>query len=237
MKSAAAFLIFTVLFALCPARAEERRDDTAEFRRMLKNRIIEVLESWPAEDQYAIMFFIYPNECYEYGGRSNIPEFVMLYKCESEMAHNANPVFTPIGEEEARWNPAFWDYDKRQTVIGFDEINPAADALMRWYEDTGVKDIGYEEPDSMYDSHMAYIGKGPNGLSELLGLAADIAAELQSSGYIEARFGRKLPIILADYEFTWYMIKATRDANPDGEADAYIDACLRNGWANEEQIR
>ena len=209
-----------------------------EFREALRNRMIEVLESWPVQDQYAIMLFIYPNELYEYGGYSNIPEVSMLYKCESEMHQDPNPVFGAFGEDEdeERWNPAFWDYDKQVTIIGFDQENPMADSLIRWYEETGVRDIGHEDPDSMYDSNSVYIGKGPNGLQELLGLIVDIASELQREGYIEARFGRKIPIILADYEFTWYMIRATRAANPNGEADAYIEACLRNGWARENQI-
>ena len=64
----------------------------AAFKDMLQSRILEVLDEWPVEDQYAVMFFIYPNEEYEYRGYSNIPEFKMLYKNESEMAQ---PLYLP----------------------------------------------------------------------------------------------------------------------------------------------
>lgn len=84
---------------------------------------------------------------------------------------------------------------------------------------------------------MQYIGNGPNGLPELLQLVTGIACELQCNGTIEAKFGRRIPIILADFECTWYMVKATREANPDGEADAYIDACLRRHWVEEDRIQ
>lgn len=54
---------------------------TAEFKDMLQSRILEVLDEWPVEDQYCpVMFFIYPNEEYEYRGYSNIPEFKALQK-------------------------------------------------------------------------------------------------------------------------------------------------------------
>ena len=165
-----------------------------EFRAILYNRITEILESWPQQDQYAIMFFIYPNECFEYGRYSNIPEFQMLYKCESDMSQNPVPVFGASSTDEERWNPAFWwDCHEAQTVIGFDEPNPVADALIAWYESTGIQNIRIEDEDHIYDSNMLYIGRCPNGLPELLNLVTDIALELQTNGIIEAKFGRKYP--------------------------------------------
>ena len=53
---------------------------------------------------------------------------------------------------------------------------------------------------------------------------------------IEAKFGRKLPVILADFDCTWYMINATAEANPNGEAEAYIQACRRHGDISEDQL-
>ena len=183
------------------------------------------------------MFFIYPNECYEYNGYYNIPEFIMLYKRESDMSPESQPDPSASSRDEERWNPVFWwDHGGEENIISFDEPNPMADKLIEWYESTGVQDIGHED-DQCYDSHMKYIDKGPNGLPELLQLAVDIAKELQTSGFIESKFGKRIPIILADYEFTWYMIKATCEANPHGEADEYIKACLSQGWIDEDLIR
>ena len=71
------------------------------------------------------------------------------------------------GLDEERWNPAFWNYDIQQTVIGYEQANPMADALINWYNETGVENIGLEDNDSIFDSNMMYIGKGPNGLAEL----------------------------------------------------------------------
>lgn len=221
----------------CVGNAEGSEVTTMRFKDMLRTRVLEVLDSWPAEDQYAIMFFVYPNEAYEYRGYSNIPEFLMLYRCESDLETNNNPYFRASSDDEERWNPAFWDWDLQARVIGFDEPNPIADALMDWYEASGVQDIRDDDPEDIpYDSQMRYIGKGPNGLPELLQVVVELATELQSDGTIEARFGRKIPIIVADYEFTWYMIRATRNANPNGEADEYIQSCLRQGFITDAQL-
>ena len=173
------------------------------------------------------MFLIYPNEAHTYRDYSNLTEFQMLYKCESDMGKHTNPFFAPADEDEERWSPAYWDMDLKQPVISYWEPNQYAEALIDWYEAAGVQRIGYEDHTLDYDSEMRYIGKGPNGLPELLSLIAGIAAELQTDGVIEKKFGRRIPIILADLETAWYMIEATQAANPNGEADAYLQACKR----------
>ena len=207
-----------------------------EFKDMLRSRILEILNAWPVRDQYAIMFFLYPNECFTYGEYENLTEFDLLYRCESEIQPDGGSAFGAT-EAEQRWNPAYWDDDARQSVISFDEENPIADALIDWYEATGVQNIGEEDFDAAYDDEGSYIGTGPGGLPELLQLVTEIAAELQRDGVIEARFGRKLPILLADLEFTWYMVRATRAANPNGETDEYLRACVEEGFADKNMLQ
>lgn len=47
------------------------------------------------------MFLIYPNEAHTYRGYSNLTEFQMLYKCESDMGKHTNPFFAPADEDES----------------------------------------------------------------------------------------------------------------------------------------
>ena len=220
-------LLLALMLIPCASALGEEDDSMLEFKSLLRGRILEILNAWPAKDQYAIMFLIYPNEAHTYRGYSNLTEFQMLYKCESDMGKHANPFSAPADEDEEHWNPAYWDMDLKQPVISYWEPNQYAEALIDWYEAAGVQRIGYEDHTLDYDSEMRYIGKGPNGLPELLSLIADIAAELQTDGVIEKKFGRRIPIILADLETAWYMIEATQAANPNGEADAYLQACKR----------
>ena len=81
----------------------EEDDGTMEFKSLLRGRILEILNAWPAKDQYAIMFLIYPNEAHTYRGYSNLTEFQMLYKCESDMGKHTNPFFAPADEDEECW--------------------------------------------------------------------------------------------------------------------------------------
>lgn len=195
------------------------------FKEMLRARILETLDRWPAEDQYAVMFFIYPNLAYEYKGCTNVAEFIMLYQRESDLSAQHNPFFPASDEDEARWSIAFWDDSMREVILQYDTPNPMADALFAWYQELGVEHIGEEDDVESFsrDYH------GPNGLPELLEAATEIAADLQREGVLKSKFGKPIPIILADYEFTWYMLEATRRANPNGEADAYLEACERMG--------
>ena len=226
-------LVLTIMILCLSAWTGFASEDvyTMRFKEILRTRILEILDTWPAEDQYAIMFFIYPNEAYEHRGYTNIPEFQMLYRCESDLQVDHNPYFNPLGDFEGRWYPAFWDYDLRTPVIDHYEPKVNADALIDWYEAIGLEQIGYEDPEKMYgDDGVVYIGRGPNGLPELLEVVVQIAQELHRDGTIERKFGREVPIIFADHEYTWYMIEATREANPNGEADEFIDACVKEGY-------
>ncbi len=69
------------------------------------------------------------------------------------------------------------------------------------------------------------LGKGPVGHYELVTIVSTIARELQSEGFIEKQFGKKIPIIVHGLEYTWYDMEATRNANPNGEAETFLKAC------------
>ena len=175
-----------------------------------------VISSIAAEDIYTIAFFVYPNECYEYGGLSNLPEFKVLYNTESDC-----PGSGP--ESEERWNPAFWG-DHEYPIITFDSPNEGADRLLAWFRETGLQDVGTESEDAMYDENCRYIGKGPVGTFELVQAAAAVAKRLQTEDFFQSRFGRRIPILILDFEMTWFYLDATREANIHGEADDYLSA-------------
>ena len=69
---------------------------------------------------------------------------------------------------------------------------------------------------------MQYIGKGPVGYYELLSEITVVAKKIQDSGFINKKFGKALPIIIHDLEYPWYVIEATKKANPNGEADEFL---------------
>lgn len=173
------------------------------------------MDAWSEDGIYAVSFFVYSNESYQYKDFSNVSYFAVSYNTESDC--NGAGLY-----DEERWNYAFW----RQNVVPIidpDEPDETIELLFEWYAQNGIDNIG-EEDENCYDEHSQYIGKGPVGHYELLQIVSEVAKKLQSEGYTQARFGKKLPIIVHGLEYAWYDIEATQKANPNGEADTFVQA-------------
>ena len=178
------------------------------------------MDMWLEHDIYAISFFVYSNESYEYKNFSNVSSFAISYNTESDC--EGADVY-----DEKRWNYAFWRQDENP-IIDPDEPNELTDQLFEWYKENDITNIG-EEDEDCYDNEYNYIGKGPVGHYELLQIASEVAKKLQQEGYVENHFGKKIPIIIHGLEYAWYDIEATRKANPNGEADTFMMAMKELG--------
>lgn len=113
-------------------------------------------------------------------------------------------------------------------IIDPDEPDELTDLLFDWYKEHGILNIG-EEDENCYDEDYHYIGKGPVGHYELLTLVSEVAKRLQQEGFLENKFGKKLPIIIHGLEYAWYDIEATQNANINGEADVFLEAMKKLG--------
>lgn len=185
--------------------------------KILRNTI----STWKEKDIYAISFFVYANEAYKYNGYSNVTNFYISYNTESDC--NGADKFS-----EERWNYAFWRQDETP-IIDADHENEAIRTLFAWYAENGIDNIGYEDYNTCYDGEMNYIGKGPVGYYELLSEIAAVANKLQNSGFIQNQFGKQIPIIIHGLEYPWYVMEATKKANPHGEADVFFAAMKELG--------
>ena len=105
-----------------------------------------------------------------------------------------------------------------------------AKILFDWYDENSIDNIGYENYDICYDNEMRYIGKGPVGYYELLSEITAVANKLQTSGFVKNKFGRPIPIIIHDLEYSWYSIEATLNANSNGEANTFFAAMKELGF-------
>ena len=186
----------------------------------LENVLRQILLRWTAKDIYAISFFVYSNECCEYKGYSNVTTFSVGYN--TERGCNGADQYA-----EERWNYAFWRQDATP-IFCDDDDDEGMKLLFDWYAQNGIENIGWEDPDC-YDEKMRYIGKGPVGYCELLAEITAVAKKLQESGFIREKFGAPIPIIIHDLEYSWYVIEATKQANPHGEADVFLAAMKEMG--------
>ncbi len=181
----------------------------------LYNAVKSIITTWNEDGIYAISFFVYSNEEYEYKGFSNVSSFAISYNTEEDCEGAGQ-------YDEERWNYAFWRQDEISVIDPY-EPNELTALLFDWYKENGITNIG-EEDEDCYDEDCKYIGKGPVGHYELLGIVSEVAKRLQQENYIEERFGKKLPIIIHGLEYAWYDIEATQNANINGEADTFLKA-------------
>lgn len=178
--------------------------------------------TWDEPDIYAISFFVDNNLAYEYGGYENVSAWSISYNTEQDCKG--------AGEySEERWNYAFWRQNEFP-VIDINVPNKYTDVLYEWYEKKGITKLGYEDDEKAFDDDMNYIGKGPTGHYELVFLAADIAKRLQEESVIKDHFGKEVPVIVHGLEYAWYDFEATKEANPNGEADVFLKAMKKLGF-------
>lgn len=194
----------------------------ANLQSYLEKKLLDIISTWNEDGIYAISFFVYSNEAYEYNGYSNVTGFSISYNTESD-CRGASEL------SEERWNYAFWRQNETP-IIEVDNENEGIKILFDWYEENGINNIGYEDYDACYDNEMRYIGKGPIGYYELLSEITATAKKIQDSGFVKNKFGVPIPIIIHDLEYPWYIIEATKKANPNGEADLFLAAMKELGF-------
>ena len=191
-----------------------------DFSEKLYSKVKSIMSSWHEEGIYAISFLVDSNEAYEYKGFHNLSSFAISYNTEEDCEGAGK-------YDEERWNYAFWRQDET-FLIDPDEPNELTDLLFDWYRENGISNIG-EEDEDCYDEDYNYIGKGPVGHYELLTLVSQVAKRLQQEGFIEDKFGKKIPIIIHGLEYAWYDIEATQNANINGAADTFLTAIKELG--------
>lgn len=184
-----------------------------ELEAYLYDKIVPLLRSWEAPDIYAISFYVDTNEANVYQGVPNFPEFSVGYNTEAD-CNNAPPL------SEKRWNFARWPQNNVLLIDAYEAQDGAA-FLLGWYRAQGLENLGWEDPDGQYDEEMNYIGKGPVGYYELLCAVSNVARRIQTEGIVREKFGN-IPILVHSLENCWYVEEATRNANPNGEADTFL---------------
>lgn len=185
-------------------------------QKYIKKKVCQIISTWDKKDIYAVSFFLYANEMFEYNGYSNVTAFSVGYNTETD-CDNADRF------AEKRWNYAFWSKNEIPVIKATDK-DEGMKTLFEWYKQNHIDNIGYENFNDSYNVEMQYIGKGPIGYYELLLEITAVARELQVSGFIKDVFGKPVPIIIHDLEYPWYVLEATRQANPNGEANDFFAA-------------
>jgi len=178
---------------------------TEQLREKLSKLLLDQIKTFDDASIYALSLYF---EAYE--GEDFIPNVYLSYNTESE--DNRDP------SSEERWNYAFW-LQNEIPILAEDEIKSE---VLSWLKKKKVKDIGFEE-EPIFDHKANYIGKGPNGLQEILALFVEIIKDLHQSGAIKSQFNKDIPVILHDLEYRWYYLEATKKANPSSTIGDFLE--------------
>lgn len=178
-----------------------------DMEQLLYDRIKPIMLSWKEPDIYAISFFVYSNEAYTYGDYENVPTFEVSFNTETGCDGAGR-------RSEERWNYAFWPQDTTP-IIDIEHPDSVTKALFDWFREQGIEDPGEEED---YDD-------GPIGFRLLVELAGKVARRLRDEGLFPG-----IPILIHDLEYTECTMNATRHANPNGEAEDF----LNEDWETED---
>lgn len=179
---------------------------------VLYNKVMGAMSRWNEEDIYAVSFFVETNLAFSYDGYYNVPAFSVSFNTEAD-CDGAGP------HDEKRWNYAFWRQEETP-IIEPEEDSAEMKLLFDWYRELGLENIGFqseEQPD-------------PVGYPELVRLIAKVARRIQEEGFLKARFGREIPILIHDLEYADCVMEATAYANPNGEAADF----LKGNWNSAE---
>ena len=105
-----------------------------DIERILYEKVKSEISQWNEDGIYAISFFIYSNEAYEFKNFTNVSTWAISYNTEAD-CEGAGPL------DEERWNYAFWRQNET-SIIDIYEPDECTEALYKWYAEQGIENIG-----------------------------------------------------------------------------------------------
>ncbi|WP_022824829.1 hypothetical protein [Hymenobacter norwichensis] len=141
-------------------------------------------------------------------------------KAETEQA-----VSYPLSADaaEAKWNFAFWLQNELLSSGGEDgEFTQWATTLPGYYTDDQYEDAEEDEPAL---DHL--LAQAESIQEAFMAVVIDLARRLHADGTIQTVFGRAIPIIVHELEYSTQNVQWTTQANPPGlpaEFIAWVDS-------------
>lgn len=93
--------------------------------------------------------------------------------------------------------------------------------MYQWFVSQEISEIR-EDESSMYDDDMNYIGKGPTGYYDLCCEIAGVVNQIQNEDIIRDKF-KNIPILIVDYDYSWYIVDFVKIANTNGQAEKFFE--------------
>lgn len=181
----------------------------------MKQRLMEQIKNkitaWDKSDIYVVSLFVYDrddNPCE--------PVAVLGY---NTMEHLQEEIANADGEQEAKWNYAFWLQNEELT---FGEGETQTD-VKQWIEASGYTYFTYEE---MFEAEEEPEESLYEGITEAwIQVLVEVVRELHESGFIREQFGREIPVLIHELEYYDEIALQNIQANPPEVVEEFVTFC------------
>jgi hypothetical protein len=170
-------------------------------------RSVSQISSHDATDIYALSFYIY-----DYDDDPRLPTITLGYNTRSNYEAS---IANASDKNEAKWNYAFW-LQNELCIVGEPGTESAA-ALESWIDDLG---LSYSDEEEKNDSDRC-IELDQAITKQFIQLAVELAQHLHTSGLIEKKFNKSIPIIVHELDYYDEIVAQTRRANTPGLAEEF----------------
>ena len=150
---------------------------------------------WNVPDIYVISLFVYDED-----DDPNFPTVILGYNTVSNYKEN---IEFASDEIEAKWNFAFW-LQNEEMVFGTGKTRPIVE---KWLEENNLVD------------------KDEKITATFINVLVNVVEELHQSGFINAKFGQEIPIIIHELEYYDEIAKQNIEANGYELVGEFVEFC------------
>jgi hypothetical protein len=201
------------------AASQAGNDPLHPFGAYLLRRCAAEIASWRApgsgidcDDVYLLSF------CLDDSQEEHYPWHPALYLSYNTLTQWQAHIPRASDADEAKWGLPFWTADFRLALPG-SIFTGQVDVDAVRHRDAWLRDLGLVPPtsqaDEAFDSQAEW--------DVFVPLCAEVARRLHAQGVILATFGRIVPIIMHDVEYSDATIRYTPDVNPPGATREFED--------------
>jgi hypothetical protein len=182
------------------------------FDEYAKTYLTAALERTPSDvvqDVYVVSLFLYDE-----ADDPRYPTVTVGFNTETQVGSTLERA---SDADEARWNFAFWKQNELG-ILGDEDGDPEGTRLReQWIRQA---DLWYSD-DEEDDDPAAATAKGAQITSRFVALIVAVAQQLHAEGTIERVFGRAIPVLIHELEYSGEIAEQNLRANPAGLADDF----------------
>ncbi len=161
-----------------------------------------------AKDIYSLSFYVTDEE--------DDPRFITCVLGFNTFENFNKNIETASSELEAKWNYAFW-LQNNLFDLGDNGSEKGIELRASWIENLGFM---YTDEEENADFERCLL-LGENIISSFVDLLVRVTRKIHESGIIEAKFTRKVPIIIHELEYYEQIAIQNEEANPGNCVDEF----------------